>query len=445
MSKNLQETIRQHYAKHAVDARKGKKSCGCSGEGIGSRLYDRDQLSALSAEVAQASAGCGNPTALANLRLGEQVLDLGSGGGIDVFLAAKQVGSKGRAIGLDMTPEMLSIARENASRMGVSNVEFLQGEIEQIPLPDSSVDVILSNCVINLSADKDQVFRETFRVLQPGGRLAISDMMWVGDRALLPAQVRDSMDSWASCIAGALEIADYQAKIMGAGFEDVSIQITNEHELSASDDCCGSSTGSSSSSCCSSSASSCCSPAPTSKTSCCSAPSDCSAPSGIGVKLVSGFVRAYKPNPEAVGLPVSIEPAEATDLPEIYGLLSQHQLPLDGLTDHLDSFLVARRGPRIIGVGGLEVYGSYALLRSLAVTKSMVGDGIGSSLMRALLELATGLGVKQLCLLTTTARDYFPKWGFLPISRAEVPIELQQSVEFQGACPVTATVMRLKL
>lgn len=417
MLKDLQAAIRQHYAKHAVDARKGRKSCVCSGEAIGSRLYNQAQLSALSAEVAQASAGCGNPTALANLRSGEQVLDLGSGGGIDVFLAAKQVGMTGKAFGLDMTPEMLSIARENARNANVQNVEFMQGEIEHIPLPDGSLDVILSNCVINLSDDKDQVFREAYRVLKPGGRLAISDMMWVGDRALLPAQVRDSMDSWAACIAGALEIEDYQAKIMGAGFEDVSIQITNEHELSASGDCCGPST---------------------SPTGCCSAPSE------TGVKLVSGFVRAYKPNPEAVGLPVSIEPAEATDLPEIYGLLSQHQLPLDGLTDHLDSFLVARRGPRIIGVGGLEVYGSYALLRSLAVTESMGGRGIGSALMQALIELAGSLGVKQLCLLTTTARDYFPKWGFLPISRAEVPTELQQSVEFQGACPVTATVMRLK-
>jgi precorrin-6B methylase 2 len=183
---------------------------------------------AFSAEAVQASLGCGNPTALAQLRPGEMVLDLGSGGGIDVLLSAKRVGPAGKAYGLDMTDEMLALARENQRRAGVENVEFLKGEIEHIPLPDRAVDVIISNCVINLSGDKDRVFAEAFRVLRPGGRFAVSDVVVRGD---VPAEIRRSMELWVGCVAGALEETDYVARLIRAGFQEVNVEPTRVYNV----------------------------------------------------------------------------------------------------------------------------------------------------------------------------------------------------------------------
>ncbi len=174
-------------------------------------------------EAVSASLGCGNPTALARLQPGETVLDLGSGGGIDVLLSARRVGATGKAFGLDMTDEMLALARENQRKAGVENAEFLKGEMENIPLPEGSVDVIVSNCVVNLSADKDRVFSEAFRVLKPGGRLAISDVVFRGD---VPAEIRRSVELWVGCVAGALEESDYRAKLGAAGFEAIEIEPT---------------------------------------------------------------------------------------------------------------------------------------------------------------------------------------------------------------------------
>ena len=176
----------------------------------------------------QASLGCGNPTALAQLNPGETVLDLGSGGGIDVLLSARRVGPKGKAYGLDMTDEMLALARENQNKAGVANVEFLKGEIENIPLPDDSVDVIISNCVINLSADKDRVLREAFRVLKPGGRFAVSDVVVTGE---IPAAIRKNVESWIGCIAGALCDTDYTAKLAAAGFENIAVEPTRIYDV----------------------------------------------------------------------------------------------------------------------------------------------------------------------------------------------------------------------
>ena len=185
------------------------------------RLYDDEDLSGLPDSVTEASLGCGNPTAIAGLRRGEVVLDLGSGGGIDCFLAARQVGPEGRVIGLDMTPDMIKLARRNAKEMGVTNVDFRYGEMEEMPLPGDSVDVIISNCVINLSPDKDAVFREAYRVLRAGGRMSISDMVVDGE---LPQAIRGRLDAWAACIAGALDEADYMGRIRAAGFEAVEVQ-----------------------------------------------------------------------------------------------------------------------------------------------------------------------------------------------------------------------------
>jgi arsenite methyltransferase len=187
---------------------------------IAARFYSAEELASLPDSVTDISLGCGNPTAIAELRPGEVVLDLGSGGGIDCFLAARKVGPEGRVIGLDMTPDMIKLARRNAKKVGVTNVDFRYGEMEDIPLPDESVDIIISNCVINLSPDKDAVFGEAYRVLRPGGRMGVSDIVIYGE---LPQSIRNRLDAWASCVAGALDESDYLSKIRAAGFEEVTV------------------------------------------------------------------------------------------------------------------------------------------------------------------------------------------------------------------------------
>ena len=232
---HLKDIVREKYGAAAVRARTaagssccgGAASSGC-GDPITSRLYDAEQEGDVPALAVKASLGCGNPTALAELKTGETVLDLGSGGGIDVLLSARRVGPAGWAFGLDMTDEMLALAEENKRTSGLDNVTFLKGEIEHIPLPDRSVDVVISNCVINLSGDKDRVLREAFRVLKPGGRLAVSDVVVHGD---VPAGIRKSMELWVGCVAGALNAADYRAKLDAAGFGDITIEDTRGYSL----------------------------------------------------------------------------------------------------------------------------------------------------------------------------------------------------------------------
>ena len=225
---SIKDVVQQKYGQAALHARAGHKAdCGCSTSccsTITSNLYDEAQAAAIPAEAMLASLGCGNPTALAELKPGEVVLDLGSGGGIDVLLSARRVGPTGKAYGLDMTDEMLALARENQRHAGQTNVEFLKGEIENIPLPDNSVDVIISNCVINLSADKDRVIAEAFRVLKPGGRLAVSDIVVRGES--VPESVRRSMELWVGCIAGALEEGRFREKLTRAGFERIDVEPT---------------------------------------------------------------------------------------------------------------------------------------------------------------------------------------------------------------------------
>jgi arsenite methyltransferase len=226
---DLKEAVQEKYGAAARRAAERKEAAGCCGTGSGcdpitSNLYDAEQVGTLPVEAVIASLGCGNPTALAELKEGETVLDLGSGGGIDVLLSARRVGPTGKAYGLDMTDDMLALARDNQKRAGIANVEFLKGEIEHIPLPDDSVDVIISNCVINLSADKDRVLREAFRVLKPGGRFAVSDVVVRGDD--VPAEVRRSMELWIGCVAGALEEQQYRRKLTAAGFVAVDVEPT---------------------------------------------------------------------------------------------------------------------------------------------------------------------------------------------------------------------------
>src|SRR5713101_1506770 len=230
---DLKETIKEKYGQAALQVvQGGRASCGptCSGENapITSNLYTVDETVGLPCEAVTASLGCGNPTALAQLNPGETVLDLGSGGGIDVLLSARRVGPAGKAYGLDMTDEMLALANENKRKSGIDNVEFLKGEIEKIPLPDNSVDVIISNCVINLSANKDRVLREAFRVLKPGGRFAVSDVVTKGE--MLP-EIRKSVLLWVGCVAGALEENEYKDKLAAAGFEQVELEPTRIYRL----------------------------------------------------------------------------------------------------------------------------------------------------------------------------------------------------------------------
>ena len=240
---SIKEQVRERYAEEARRVRQSSDTVTCcggapavsisktsccgsnasAGDPITSNLYLDNEKAGLPSDAVAASLGCGNPTALAELQPGETVLDLGSGGGIDVFLSARRVGPLGKAYGLDMTDEMLALARDNQRKAGVENVEFLKGEIENIPLPENTVDVIISNCVINLSGDKDRVLREALRVLKPAGRLAISDVV---ARAEVPAQVRRHVELWSGCIAGALEESDYRAKLKAAGFEAVDVEPT---------------------------------------------------------------------------------------------------------------------------------------------------------------------------------------------------------------------------
>ena len=225
----IKDFVREQYGQAAREAKFGRSSC-CGPAGsepswdpITFNLYEPHETSGLPSEAVNASLGCGNPTALAELKPGETVLDLGSGGGIDVLLSARRVGPSGKAYGLDMTDEMLELARDNQRKAGAENVEFLKGEIEHIPLPDHSVDVILSNCVINLSSDKDRVLAEAFRVLKPGGRLAIADIVVRGS---VPAEIRKNLELWAGCIAGALEESEYRAQLAKAGFTDIDVETT---------------------------------------------------------------------------------------------------------------------------------------------------------------------------------------------------------------------------
>jgi SAM-dependent methyltransferase len=233
---NIIQAVKEKYGQAASRVSSGgAASCGtspsstcCGGDPITANLYQPEQTAGIPEQAVLASLGCGNPTALAQLKPGEIVLDLGSGGGIDVLLSARRVSPGGKAYGLDMTDEMLALARANQQKSGVQNVEFLKGEIENIPLPENSVDVVISNCVINLSNDKDKVLAEAFRVLRPGGRFAVSDVVVRGD---VPAEIRKSIELWVGCVAGALKDSEYVSKLKAAGFEEVTIEPTRVYKV----------------------------------------------------------------------------------------------------------------------------------------------------------------------------------------------------------------------
>ena len=244
MSDELKERVRQRYAEAARSARSGSRALDSDAEDVDwtGGSYSWTEKGELPQAALDASLGCGNPVALATLSPGEIVLDLGSGGGIDVLLSARRVSPGGKAYGLDMTDEMLELARENQRKARVKNVEFLKGHIENVPLPDDHVDVVISNCVINLSTDKSRVIGEAFRVLKPGGRFAVSDMVFLGDKGKLAPEVVSSLELWSGCVSGALEKREYEVLLEEAGFDDVSVEVTHTYEqeaVSAGSRCCG--------------------------------------------------------------------------------------------------------------------------------------------------------------------------------------------------------------
>jgi arsenite methyltransferase len=417
----LREIVKAKYGEAARRVRSGEglpaeccTSTTCCGGAaaascnpITANLYGSSETAQLPPEAVLASLGCGNPTALAELHEGETVLDLGSGGGIDVLLSAKRVGPTGKAYGLDMTDEMLALARENAQRAGVTNVEFLKGEIEAIPLPDNSVDVIISNCVINLAGDKRRVLAEAFRVLKPGGRFAVSDVVV---RGALPPELKRSLDLWVGCVAGALEEEEFTALLRDAGFVEPSVEMTRTYDVEDA------------------------------RAFLAGAGVDVDvAAREISGRVGAAFVRARKPVAEQ-SEPV-IRAARPSDLAAVERLLAASGLPLDGVREALSTFVVAERAGEILGVGGLEVCRDDALLRSVTVAPGWRGRGLGRTLVERLIALAQSRGIRALYLLTTTAEHYFPRFNFVRTSRDAVPPAVRETVEFRRVCPDSAVVM----
>ncbi len=393
------------------DEDSGRAASGCCGPvcapTMADGLYGAEQLRHLPGGSAELALGCGNPTAMVTLIPGETVLDLGSGSGTDAFLAARRVGPTGKVYGLDLTPDMVATARERAAEAGFTNVEFLLGDIEDIPLPDETVDVAISNCVINLAANKDRVFGEVLRVLRPGGRLAVADTVFLGDVSLVPRALREDPVAWCQCVAGALGEEEYVAKLTRTGFTGVSLTVTHAYDPSPTS-CCGSA----------------------------------AAPTGLpeGVRLASAFVRAWKPGQG----PFVLRGATPADLDAVRRLLSEAGLPQVGLEEQFASgFAVAVWGSRVIGAAGLEVHGRDGLLRSVVAENGWRGQGVGSALVRDRLGRARDLGLESIWLLTSTAAPYFARFGFARAERSAAPDALRRTVEFAEACPAGATAMRL--
>lgn len=420
MSETIREVVRKKYAKAIT----GRKSCcsmpGCCETGMNKatqmvtgNLYAEAEVLGLPDDMVATSFGCGNPTALAELYSGETVLDLGSGAGLDVLLSAKRVGPYGKAYGLDMTDEMLAEARKNQKKSGITNVEFLKGHIENIPLPDNSVDVIISNCVINLSADKDKVMRECFRVLKPGGRFAVSDIVL---KKVLPAKVQQDLAAWTGCIAGALSNSEYQGKLKNAGFQNIEVQVTRIYDFT-----------------------------------------------DVGAELVSqlseaelgqlegavvsAFIRARKPKVTAAkGIDYEIRKATGSDLTEILEILKRVGLPTAGVDNNIIHFLVATsKSNELLAVIGMEIVGTDGLLRSLACNPNFCKQGIAAELIANALIVARKQGIKNLYLMTQSAEKYMQKFGFKTVERQDIPEDLLKQSELNFACSTCSTCMSLAL
>jgi len=430
--KEIKSAVKKRYA--AAIARPSTSCCGpaapqlvqiggsCCGPAASTAMkgtmvktagYGEDELGRLPSDAVQNAFGCGNPLAFAGVRPVEVVLDIGSGAGIDCLIAAEKTGPTGRVIGLDMTREMIERARQNAREAGVTNVEFRLGEAEKMPVEDSSVDWVISNCVINLSPDKPAVFREIVRVLRPGGRISISDI--VAEK--LPAAIRQSRDAWTGCLAGAISEAEYLAGLEKAGLRGVRATsrllkgLFGSSACGLGPDCCG----------------------------------DASALAlAAAGKIWSARFEGVKPHPASVGAEVVIEQAWAEDLQVIQALLVEAELPED-IAAHLDHSLVARHDRLAVGCIGMEVHGRDALFRSLAVTTAYRGLGLARRLYERLVERARAKGVERAYLLTTTIEPLAESWGFRRIDRTQVPEAIRDTSEFRGACCALAVAMRRDL
>lgn len=411
MVQDIREDVRKKYA-HAITNK--LSCCGTStcNNPVTGNLYEINEIEGLPEDILQASFGCGNPTALAELYAGETVLDLGSGAGLDVLLSAKRVGTHGKAYGLDMTDEMLAVAKENQARSGISNAEFLKGHIEAIPLSDSIIDVIISNCVINLSNDKNKVLQEGYRVLKPGGRFAISDIVLT--RAL-PPSLQKNVTAWAGCIAGALLEQEYQEKLVSAGFTNIEIVRTRMYDFSDEQVA--------------------------------AFVSDLSETEREDLKgaLASVFIRAKKPAKMLVeGKEYIIRNAVDSDLSAIDTLLSENGLTTSGVRENLCNFLVAEE-KHVVGIIGMEFTEHSVMLRSLAICQELRKSGIGTSLVNRALRIGRAKGIQNVYMLTNTAETFALRWGFEKIQRSDIPADLMQSSALNNFCPLSSNCMKLDL
>jgi arsenite methyltransferase len=411
MTQDIREDVRKKYAQAITN----KLSCcgaGASPNPVTGNLYEANEIEGLPEDIVKGSFGCGNPTALAELYAGEIVLDLGSGAGLDVLLSAKRVGPYGKAYGLDMTDEMLAAAKENQDRSGITNVEFLKGHIEDIPLVDNTIDVIISNCVVNLSGDKDKVLQEGYRVLKPGGRLAISDIVLT---RVLPPSVQKNLTAWAGCIAGALLEEEYKGKLISAGFTNIEIVRTRTYEFSKE------------------------------QAAVLLADLSESERKDLSGGLVSAFIRAKKPaDILAIDQAYMIRTARDSDLAAMEKLLSENGLTTAGVRENLSNFLVAECAG-IVGVIGIEFAGRGAMLRSMAISQKLRKCGIGAALFNRCLEIARAAGIEDVYLLTDTAEKFVARWGFQKIQRTEIPMDLMQRSALNDFCPASSICMRLEL
>lgn len=412
MNEDIREMVRQKYAQ-VIATRSG--CCGGSETAtnpVTGNLYEKNEVDGLPKDLLATSLGCGNPTAMANLYAGETVLDLGSGAGLDVLLSAKRVGPTGKAYGLDMTDEMLAEANANKAEAGLANTEFLKGHIEDIPLPEASVDVVISNCVINLLADKDQVFREIHRVLKPGGRVAVSDIVTTKP---IPQGVRQSLLAWAGCVAGALTRDEYVAKLTQAGFENAEVVVTRIYDLDTEG---GRSIV----------------PEATAE--------EIKALNG---SLASAFIRAKKPAKlMQPGRDFTLREAESAEFPAIHNLLVRNGLPVDGVDPRSGTYYVAAND-RVLGALGFEACGSAAVLRSFAVEPEFRKAGVGKALLENLLVKLRTSDFSDVYLLTNTAEGYFANYGFVDSEREQAPAEVLSSAIFRAHCCIECACKRLRL
>jgi N-acetylglutamate synthase-like GNAT family acetyltransferase/2-polyprenyl-3-methyl-5-hydroxy-6-metoxy-1,4-benzoquinol methylase len=387
-------------------------------QGTAARMagYQAAELQNVPADAVSNSFGCGNPLAFAGVRPGETVLDIGSGAGIDCFLAADKVGPAGRVIGLDMTPEMVERARRNAREAGRTNVEFRLGDAEKMPVEDGSVDWVVSNCVINLSPDKPAVFREIARVLRPGGRISISDIV----AEELPEAIRTSREAWSACLAGAISESAYVRGLAQAGLAAVRASERLVYDASQLEFLFGKS------------------------------PCGCPGADAAGLakeaagKIWSARFAGIKPQPGDVRANIFLERAQPADVPAIQALLQEAGLPSD-IAAQAGEFLVARHAGRIVGCIGMEPAGAAALFRSLAVAPAYRGLGLSHRLFEALELRARGRGVEEAYLLTQTIEPLALRWGFRRVERSQVPPVVLQTSEFRGACCTSAAAMVKRL